>query len=304
MKLATFITTLKKAVGRDSVLEDLRLTRTELTDVTRSILKQSDKTLRNRRLTAPEVQQLERTFASGVKHKTGRMFETIQTTVNEAIDVSQELEDLLERSLATEVSREGLTYQQAQLLQLNDILMFFTRYTRRLLTYIFVFETNATGAGTPSADQPASDRGMLEADIEYIEQNFVSYCSAINTIHLASTNLAKTIAEIPDVIITSDNLHTLPGQVGEAKVDPLRAGFIPVSVNPFLFLGKLRAEHQVANYKEAQNELTTLQLRRMNLELINQDKPDARLQKQIEYNDNEVRKLTAKLADMKEELYG
>lgn len=302
MKLATFVTTLKKAVGRDSVLEDLRLTRTELTEVTRSIYKQSDKTLRNWRYTSPEVQQLERTFATGVKHKTGKLFETVQTTVNEAIDVAQELEDLLERSLTAEVSREGLTYQQAQLLQLVDILTFFTRYARRLLTFIYVFETQIRGSVT-SEDQPAQDRGMLEADIEYIQQNFIAFCSAINTIHLASVNLSKSIAEIPDVLITSDNLHTLPNQVGEAKLDPLRAGFIPVSVNPFLFFGKIRAEWQVANYKEAQEELTALQLRRMNLELVAQNKPDARLQKQIEYNDNEVRKLTAKLADMKEALY-
>lgn len=294
MKIANFIKSLIPSLDRNTVVEDLRIQRAAIEEFALPAYKQAAKTMRNYSFKSPEAKAIDMALKQFTRRSGGNLFLAIQTLLEDTVAISMDLEDLIERSFAEEINREGMTFQRAQMIQLVDVTSLISRYSRRLLTYIYAAEA-ATHEGSPSLKEE-----MLEGDIEYIKTNLPVFVRAIGSISLASKDLVKVITSIPDVVVTNDNINSMHGQFGATRLDPLELNFIPSWANPIYHARVLLADWQMANYEEAKDELTGLQLRRLNLEMLNQGKADAKLQKQIDYYNNEVRKKTAKIEEMRE----
>jgi ABC-type phosphate transport system auxiliary subunit len=71
-----------------------------------------------------------------------------------------------------------------------------------------------------------------------------------------------------------------------------------VWLNPVYHVGMLVAEWQAARYKAAQEELRTLQLRKLNLEKKLEGKSDAKIEQQISYMQKRVDDLEYKIVKM------
>ena len=119
----------------------------------------------------------------------------------------------------------------------------------------------------------------------------------MNVLGQSAQNNYKKLLEIPEIVVTPENSKTMVSQFGE-KVDPLAMRFVPVVMNPWYLWGMWRAEVQVKRYNAAKEEMRALQLRRMNLEKIIEGKPDAKLQKEIEYIESRINKLNYELEEL------
>lgn len=294
MKIANFIKSLIPSLNRTTVVEDLRIQRASIEEFALPAYKQATKTMRNYNFKSQEGKAIDSALKPFSRRHGNSLFMAIQSLLEDTVAISMDLEDLIERSFAEDINREGMTYQRAQMIQLVDVISLVSRYSRRLLTYVYAAEA-AVHEGSPSLEEE-----MLEGDIEYVKTNLPFFLRAIKTIELASKDLVKVITSVPDVVVTDSNINSMHGQFGESKLDPLELNFIPTWANPIYHLRVIRADWQMANYEEAKDELVSLQLRRLNLEMLNQGKSDAKLQKQIDYYNNEVRKKTAKIEEMRE----
>ncbi len=114
-------------------------------------------------------------------------------------------------------------------------------------------------------------------------------------------DIAKALKGLPDSTITELTEKTLPAMLGEKAVDPFSLRHLSVQVNPFYFIGMLKAEYQANKYKGAKAELELLQLRKLNLEKLLAKSPDARLEKEIEYMANRVSGLNYDIDKMEKE---
>jgi hypothetical protein len=168
-----------------------------------------------------------------------------------------------------------------------------SRFSRKFLLYVFVCETaQYEDGGTTITDS------LSPAEIEYIKANFVTYCTALNAVCNQPQTVRKMLEDVPDIVISSENVGALSSTLGEAKLDPMNMKLIPIWLNPIYHVGMFVAEWQADRYKAAKEELRLVQLRKLNLEKVSQGKPDAHVQKEIAYLETRIQGMNYKIAKM------
>lgn len=204
--------------------------------------------------------------------------------------IAQELIDVV---FEADLEKMGVTYRKANLLTIMSAGAFFSKYARKWLLYLYILETAQFSDGGISNVTDC----LAPAEIEWLHVNFPNFVSLVNTLGLPAKANEKKLADIPEIVVTPENAQTVVSQFGD-KVDPLRMRFVPISMNPFYIFGKMFAEMQAKRYNAAKEELRALQLRRLNLEKVMAGKPDAKLQKEIEYIESRINGLNFEIEEM------
>lgn len=301
MKIAHFLASLLPSFGKEQVVEDIRLTRGELTEITEPAYKSAAEVFKSWRFKSKHLDDDFAQFKRMVKSGSDNMVVAIDKSLKTVVENLDTVDELINQTYNEEVAGAGLTYLKANLLQFVECVAFVSKFARKYLIYIYVCET-------AELDDQAGDNRMEKiaesispAEIEWLKKNFLSFCTAWNVVTTGSSQLKKALNDIPDVVVTSDNVHTLGATMGENKIDPFQLKLIPVWLNPIYHIGMFVAEWQASRYKAAQEELKLLQLRKLNLQRLQQGKPDAKVQKEIEYMESRIQGLNFKLAKMEKQ---
>jgi len=195
----------------------------------------------------------------------------------------------------------GMTFQKAMYLRLISAATFADDFSRKVLNYLYVVET----AHLDPKDLVLANT-ISPAERTYVVDNFANFALVMSILDNDVAEVLKQVDELPDAVVSEQSEHVLGGSLGLRKIDPL--GFhglaLPVTVgvkwNPFYLIGMLYSDFRAAQYKCSKEELDLLQMRKLNLEKTYAKKPDARLQKQIEYMADRVNGLTYELTQMQE----
>jgi hypothetical protein len=297
MKIDQFFKSLLPSFSKDTVLEDCRITRGEIKETVHPAYTEAVKLMKNWKFKSADVESLGKQFSSLVKRTHGNMVVTIEQKLPDVLTNLDEVEELIKANYNEEVAAGGVTYLKAQLLQFVEAASFFAKYSRALLNFIYVHES-APFIKETDEQYDAVQESLVPAEIAYIQNNFSSFCVVLNALSGAEGDIKKALGEVPDIVITDDNVQTLPHSVGQAKLDPLKFGFIPVFLNPIYHVRMAIAEWQVEQYKLAQRELQMLQMRKLNLEKLQQGQPNPVLQQKLGETERAIHGLKAKLAKM------
>lgn len=294
MKLIQFIADLLPTFGRDQVAEDARITREEIKDVTAPAYEQAAEAFKGWKWKSEEVKNLLEIFERNVDAK-GKPLELLDKSWKPILDNLAYIEDIVAKTFNEDVAGSGLTYSKATALQFISYVSFVSRYARKLLNYIYQMEAKEyEGHDAEFAYAPA------EAD--YIRLNMVHFVQAFNVVSLDKHKVAKALDALPDITITKDNAETLPATLGgEAALDPFNMRLIPISLNPIYHIRMRVTEWQVKRYHEAREEKMALELKRLNLIKLADNKPDASLQNRIRYIEGRIGKLNYELSKMEKE---
>ena len=293
MKIEQFVKSLLPSIQKDTVLEDIRTTEGELKNSTIPAYDGSIKFFKTWKFKSDIVRDLETTWKRMVKgHSTG-MVETIGRGMHVLLGNLAVVDVEIKKIYSDDTAPEGMTYLKAQLLQYVEMAGFASKYARELLNLIYVAETSEADSGETNLQD-----SIPPARIEWLKVNFVNFCTVFNAMTQSATDTSKAFSAIPDIVVTPDNAQTLPATVGMAKLDPMACGLIPVKLNPIYHIRMRIAEYQVRRYDSAKDELKLVQLRLLNLERILQNKPDPKIQKEIQYMEDRANKLAAKIAEM------
>jgi hypothetical protein len=294
MKITNFLASLLPTFGKETVLEDCRLTRTEIKEFTAPAYDTALNLLKGWKFKAPELQIHIGIFSRTVKGSgNDNMVVTIQKSWKPILENLDSMEDLVTRTYNNEMAGAGFTYLKANILQFVECVSFVSKYARKYLSYIYICET---------AQYPDSGTALTEsltpAEVEWLNANFVSFCTALNIAAGNHVQVKKQLEDIPDIVVTEENSKTLPSTVGDHKLDPFQMKLIPIWMNPVYHVGMAIAEWQAKRYKAAKEEHTLLQLRKLNLEKQRDGKRDAHLEKEITYIESRAQALNYKLAEM------
>ena len=296
--IAQFVLSLLPGFSKDRVLEDCRLTRSEIQQYTMPAYSSAQDILKRRGYDSAQMKDFAATFARQVKLDRGEnMMTQIGKTFKPALENLDEIEKQIEKIYNEEVSGAGITYLKANLLQFLECLAFASKFSRKFLNYYFICET----AHADPENSPVVSDALQPAEIDWIKANFLAFCTAVGIVTTATPNLKRALDAIPDVAVTPENLKTMGQTLGQNKLDPLMLGLLPPGLNPIYHIGIRVAEWQVKRHELAKEELKTVQMRIYNLQRIADGKPDASVQKQIDYYQGRANTLTFKIAKVEQE---
>lgn len=297
MSIGKYVGSLLPSFDKGRVEEDLRVLKEELSQSTIPPYESAAEYFGSEKFKSKECQQYDRLFGGRVKverRMEGVYPVVIDHVLRRASDTVSMLEGEVDKYFGRDVAASGLTYARANLLRLIEVTYFVSRYARKLLLWTYDEEKKAHGrkVGDP----------FTKAEIEWIFANRDAFFIALNVLAKPTSEIKGALYNIPDMVVVPEEVDIAEQTVGATKLDPLRMGIIPIKLNPIYHVRLAIAEFQVARYKAGQEEKRSLEYRLLALKEIKQDSGgDARLEQQIEYTENRIKKLNHKLAKMEED---
>lgn len=299
MKIGKFITSMLPSFEKGRIVEDVNLLKTEIRETTLPPYQEAVLHFGNKKFNAKTLQNFDRELQSAVKSKVrGNYINVVANNLQDVEKQFSDIESLIDKHFAKDVSASGMTYLKANLIQYVEMLSFTARYSRKLLSWTLHEELKAVDSSF-MVDDP-----FTKATKEWFWNNRNAYFKSLKIIESVKGNLRVKLSVIPDMIVVPEEVDYVENSIGLAKTDPLQLGLLPLAMNPIYHVRMTVAEWQVSRYKESQEELKALQYRLLALKEANEGKKDAKLQQAIEYTEGRVQKLNRKLSEMEEDING
>jgi hypothetical protein len=284
MKAFNFISSLLPTFQKGRIEEDNDNTLAELVTSTIPAYKTAAEVFKGVKFKSATLQSDFTTFSRNVPNASRvNMIVAIESSFKDVVENLKEVRKLIDATYGQEIAGAGLTYLKANLLQFQECVAFFSKYSRKYLRYVYVLET----AEYPETDTALSD-SIAPYEVEWLRANFINFCMAFNVVTGNPSKIKTALKDIPEIVITSENNQTLPETVGNDKIDPFKMGFIPIWMNPIYHVRIAVAEWQAARYKAAKEELNELQLRHLYMQKAMEGKNDAKLRQQIQYMETRI----------------
>lgn len=293
MKLDQYLASLLPAFTKERVLEDCRMTSAELKETAIPLYETANKAFKGHKFKNASVLDMQTVFGRMVKGHSGGLLEGTKSALEQTLKNLDEVESMVDRVYNDEVAGVGMTYLKANLLQFTEWASFVSKYSRRLLIYVLILET-----GEYAESGPTLSESLEEAEIEWLKSHFVHFCTAINAVAQPTDKIKSAIANIPDINITKDNYDSLKSTLGESKIDPFSVGLIPIWLNPIYHVRMSVAEWRADRYRAQKEEKKVVELRVLNLKRMQDNKPDARVQTEIDYSQRRLSKINHALEMM------
>lgn len=205
--------------------------------------------------------------------------------------------DILERKVKAIVEEstfsEAVSLQKAQIIRATSSLSFVADSAIELLNYLMMCETTYNEAGQKFDT-------ISEREIEKYRKHLFSVMSQFCQEPKTLENLLKNI---PDVIVTPKNLDQIQAMFakdGEPFNEPID-GFVHL---PILFVREQIASYQINRYNHDKNLKKQFELRVLALKSQQAGQPNAALEKQLQYYENEAAKLGDKIASFEAKYKG
>lgn len=297
MKIGKYVGSLLPTFDRGQVEEDLRVLKEELSDTTIPPYESAADYFGREGFQSRECDDFNSLFDRqvDVERKLKDIYPvTIHKVLERTLETANMLESEVDRYFGRDIAAGGMTYARANLLRLVEVSYFVSRYARKLLLWTYDQEKKAAGReiGNP----------FTRVEIAWIHENRNGFFAALRVLGRPTKEIKGALVNIPDMVVVPEEVEVAEQTVGSGKLDPLRMGLLPPKLNPIYHVRMAIAEFQVARHQVAQEEKRALEYRLLALrDIRNEGGGDARLEQQIEYTENRVKKLNHRLAKMQED---
>ncbi len=271
---------------KDRLTEDARITLSELETIAIPAYGSALTILKPRSFSSSIVKDMEKTYKRNVKSAgSSNLLEAINDGLEVMLKNHKIIQDYVEKVFEDEVISAGVSVLKVNLIRLLELHSFCTRFSLKLLNYIYVLET---------AEVQANDKYVKESlsagEIKWLDENFLTFCFAMGACTKSPKSVTDTLNAIPDLIL-SEGAEAAIASVGEAKADPFNVATLGFSSSPIFHVRMVVANFQANRYKEKKELKTILELRLLNLKRNMEKNPDAALEREIEYVQSRVDRL-------------
>lgn len=294
MDIKDFVSALLPTFGRDRILEDLRITKGDISNLI-PVYTEAARFFKSHKVKSELVKEKFGVFRRLVGGPgSDNAVVHIAEHLPEILSTINEVEKMVTSWLNSNVAGEGLTIKQATVVRYSDCLYLVAKYARKFLNFVYVYEV----AEYPELTTLEAKDSIPKAEMQWIESSLIDFCHAYMACLGKPEQIAQQMGDIPDIQVSRTNTHTLSNTIGPRKLDPRSMGFVASKYNPIYFVRMAIAEWQVRRYKAAKEELTALELRLVQLQKLEKNQADAKIEKQIAYLESRIQNLNYDISEM------
>jgi hypothetical protein len=299
MKIFDFIKSLLPRIDKDSILEDISVTKAELTTGVIPIFQDARLQFKAKGLKSKEALELQKVFQRNYSVKGHDRQENIVGDIAEAFPrVSANLdyiEEQIEDLFSKDILRDGLSARKAVLVRAAEQISFLTRFSVDILNLLMVHEANN------AAVELSEGFNGTKRVRDLVEKNIYIFGSLLKVYAQTDKDFKAMIDAMPDTIINDQTTETISGIYKEHELDPMSASMVQgFEGNPIYHIRLVVAEWQANRYKKFADKKKMLELRLLHLKMLNEDKSSEALQREIEYIQGRVDDLEYKMRKMEE----
>lgn len=292
MKFSHYLKNLLPTFTRDQVQEDLDTVQNELLNQVLPPYRTAVKEFGEMEFASRDAQAAEKALDKGLEYKyKGNHLTGILKALENTEQQLKLLQVMVDENFAVDITQVGLSTLRVNILQLVEIMGFTVRYARRHLNYILVCESASY------TDKDPKD-SFSAGELAWLAKGRDAFINGLNVLSLPEKELEVKFKAIPEVLITPDSVETSQSILGKDKTDPFQMRFIPLILNPIYHVRMRVADYQAGRYKEAQEERGVIELRLLLLKEQRDGRNNAKIERQIEYNEARLQKLNYKVEKM------
>jgi len=292
MSLYKFIAGLKPVMSKEEVITSIQETTQIINKYTLPALKSAEQLWRGQSLKSAAAKRIESDMKREIKSKP--MFEIMRSSMENALELLGYIDKYVERVFQENEANIGLSYAKATVLRLVQASELSSTYCRRLLNYVLWLECE---------QQKGTTQGPTQGEIRWLDDNYDAFALAMKALQKDKTALEHTLKNLPEATVTDTSEMSFISTLGIGNVDPFGMNNLSVRWNPFYLIGMLIADWQAQRYSNAQEEAKLLEYRRLQLERLREGKQDAKLDKEIEYLQDRLTGVYAKIDKMEKDYH-
>jgi hypothetical protein len=301
MQILAYFKSLLPNFAKQTVLEDIRINKLLLTTVVMPAYQDALRVFGSRKFTNESLQKDWETFKRNVHGANGpNTIVVVEKALKQMLTTLDLCETLVEKDYADDIEGVGITYYKTAILQMIESIGFAADYATKYLNYAYVVE--AAELEDEEGDLVNSiSASIVPAEVRFLHDRFIDFCTVMDTLSKPTDKIKADLEEIPDITVTASGDRAVQSTLGAAKLDPFRHGFVPLAMNPIYHIRMKVADYQHYRYERAKAEKDALELRKLRLERLQHGKPDAALDKQIEYTQKRIDDLSAHIRKVEEQ---
>ncbi len=300
MNIFDYVKKIKKSVTKNNILDDINVTREEITNTTLDFLNKNIAWLsRTERDLQSQPYRRDRDDLIRDFGRTGYLrptnpFDMVHKSLTNSLEILNWVEGYFNKTLHDDVTAASITIAKSNALQLLDLAAFTARYTRAWLELIISAETN-------SINKLNGEVGLTQQQIKYLGENRDAFGRAISILATPVKEIQKVFDAMPEVVILEANPKAVQATQGDARIDPLRLGLIQSKWDMTYLIGMVLTDFQVHRYKMAKEEKEMLELRILRLQRQMEGKEDPRLSDILNKRQGQLDKVRGKIKKMEDD---
>ena len=289
MFLSQFVAQLPKIFERDAVYDRAKKTKEKLDKYCIPPYTQSVTLYGSKDPSAPNLKEyMSRIRNSDIRTpRSGGVLGMILFGLENASKMMQYIMDNSEKMFNNKEITNSISYTKATILRIVDCANYVEKYCKDFLNFCYISETLAW-----NPEHPAK---LTERELKKIDQGFSDFVICLTVVSMDSSVIQNYLNNLPDSVVNKLTEDTLSGMHGSVSIDPMAMNAISVKWNPGYWITSIHTNMEIASIKKAQAELELLTTRMMLLERKKANKPDPKLEKEIELLQDRVTTLQLKL---------
>ena len=294
MKIVNFVKKLLPSLDKKDILEDMRITIAELDNIvipeySKAVTYLQVNTLKQEQIKDMSIAFYESLDAGGIARQSNIVAE-VSVRLSNIRDNTIYIRDNIEKILSEDVISASLDAKKAIYIRAASDMSFISRYAPDLLNLILAVETDTVDSIPPST-------------IKYVERNLKQFVYLLSDYGITPKVFNKTITAVPDIVIGGDAGDKAAAVYSNSELDPLETSYINNFYgNPIYYIRTAIATWQSNRYKSSKDKKKVLELRLLYLKSLNENKNDAKLEREIEFTQSRVDKIDRKLRAVEEDL--
>jgi hypothetical protein len=290
MKPLQYVTSMCPKLEKGQLEKEIKQIRTDLLENTLPSYQSAAEWLESYKLQSPEAKKFQELFGRGVRTSfRGDFITVIFQSLKRAGEHLDKLEGLINRTFASDVMRDGMTFSKTATLQHLEAISFAVLYSNRLLLWVYTAEAEAMSARNRMKD-------IVPAEVNWLNSHREDFFNVIQLFVKTAKEVEETIEAMPNIVVNEDSVGMVTEARGARGTDPFAMGFVKNVLNPFLFIGKMIAEWQVERYNASKEYKAALELKLLHLKKLRTGTEDAALEQKIEYHEREISNAHRKIA--------
>lgn len=294
MKILDFIKSLLPRLDKSTILEDIRITKTELEKNVYPSYESAAVHFKTNKLTSDISAGLGNVFYRNYDlSKSGKQPNFISEVATRIKAVSENLllvEEQFEDLVEQDIINTGLTARKAVLIRAADHISFLSNYAIDLLNYVYILESISHGGNSDTLALPPAIVAKINANLSMFAKLLSIYGEDPKT-------FKERIGSMPDVVVNDKTASALAAVYREDKLDPFSTGLVSnFEGSPIYHIRLMIAQRQMTRYKANKDKKRMLELRLLNLKALLEQKSNPQLEHEIEYIQSRIEKLEYELA--------